>query len=243
MPTDGPLGNAFLLDFEGATLSQNNLGGQGPDNGAEEMRFRKAGSVYGEDTDLVVTAVGDYEPYSTDSNMINGKFGQINLLADHESTVKFCWQKTSTGESVTINDFKFVFHDFDNAGTTLRERLRVGNPTVGELVDFVTSDDDPDMETNLPTQLAVSQLSDGRYQFLSSERGVGGDNAQDPDDLTDLQQTRKVLLEFANTDCVEITFATVQMNEEEPTNDPSLSCMPLWSSIHGPADQTCSAPA
>ena len=222
MPTDGPLGEAFLLDFEGAYLSQNNLGGAGPDNGDEEMRFRRAGSVYGENIDLVVTATAGYTPFNIDMNMINGKFGQINLQADYETTVNFCWEKTSTGESVVVNSFAFVFHDFDNAGTTLRERLRVGSPPQGNLTDFVTSNDDPEMETNLPTQLGITQLDDGRYQFLSTEAGVGGDNAQDPEDLTDLQQQRKVKLEFINTDCVEINFATLQLNQDEPQNNPDL---------------------
>ena len=52
---------------------------------------------------------------------------QINLRSDREATVTFCFEKSSSGESVTLDSFSFVFHDFDN-GDTLRERLRVGRP-------------------------------------------------------------------------------------------------------------------
>ena len=50
--------------------------------------------------------------------------------------------------------------------------------------------------------IAISTLDDNRTQFVASTRGYGGDNAQDPDDLTDLQKSRMVELLYVNTQCV-----------------------------------------
>ena len=52
---------------------------------------------------------------------------QINLKADHEATVQFCFQDSASGADAPLESFSFVFHDFDNAKTELRERLRVGS--------------------------------------------------------------------------------------------------------------------
>ena len=211
MPTDGPIGSGFTLDFFNAELTQNNLGGAGPDGGAAEMRFGGVGEWRGAALDLVVTAVEGYVPYNTDVNMINGKFGQVNLWADHEATLQFCFEDSSSGDAVQLDDFAFVFHDFDNAGELLRERLRVGG-----MEEYRTS---VDLDPPIETQLEVEELDDGRVQFYSTERGVGGDNAQDPDELTDLQQSRMAELVFVRTDCVTMSFATTKPGEDEPTQD------------------------
>ena len=44
--------------------------------------------------DLVITADGGYEPYKTKYTMVNGNFGQINMLAEREASFEFCWEKT-----------------------------------------------------------------------------------------------------------------------------------------------------
>jgi len=84
--------------------------------------------------------------------------------------------------------------DFDQGGA-LTERLRLSG-----FYDYITSEDLEDGA--VPTELDISTLDDNRTQFGASTRGYGGDNAQDPDDLTDLQEARMVELLYVNTQCV-----------------------------------------
>ena len=80
----------YTLTFSGATVSQNNLGGNGPDSGAEEMRFGDIGTTPdGESIDLVVTADSGYEVKNSDNNkIVNDEFGTINQLAGTVSTLQ-----------------------------------------------------------------------------------------------------------------------------------------------------------
>lgn len=88
----------------------------------------------------------------------------------------------------------FAITDFDQ-GASLTERLRLSG-----FYDFVTSED---LDVGaVPTELDISTLDDNRTQFVASTRGYGGDNAQDPDDLTDLQKSRMVELLYVHTHCV-----------------------------------------
>jgi len=75
-----------------------------------------------------------------------------------------------------------------------------------------------DMDPPVPTELSVTELDDGRMQFVSTEVGIGNDNAQDPDDLSDVQKARMVRLNFENTDCVDMEFAILPY--EVPDSDP-----------------------
>ena len=207
------------LSFVGATIANSNLGGYGPDtSGEQDLRFEGVGqTTSGFSIDLVVTAIDGYEPWNTDSTMINGQFGQINLRGERESTLQFCFEEMgSAGARVTLDAFTFVFHDFDNGGTTSRERLRVGG-----FSSYATS---AELDPPVATQLGVSTLDDGRAQFYSTEKGVGGDNAQDPDDLTDLQKSRMFRISYENIDCVFMRFVVEIQTDNGADND----CMPPW---------------
>ena len=202
--SDDPTGPGVApLTFDGATLLQNNLGGFGPDNGAEEMRFSGIGqNIAGTSIDLVVTITGEqtYEPYNVQNNMINGLFGQINQKAGIASDVEFCFQDTSTGQNVVLDGFGFEFHDFDNGEnsdgtiTWCREVVTVGGMTSWEISD--------NFDPPVTTQLSYESRKGGSMEFKSTTRGIGADNAQDPDDLTDLQKSRMVELLYVNTQCV-----------------------------------------
>ena len=99
------------FDFTTAELINNNLGGAGPDvSGDDNMRFRAIGEYEGTTIDLVVTADADYAAAANDRNTINGVFGQINLAADRESTLGFCFVQTDTDDAVVLDTFSFVFH-------------------------------------------------------------------------------------------------------------------------------------
>ena len=236
MPTSGEIGTSLKLDFDTATIVQNNLGGYGPDNGAEELRFDGVGSKGDQDVNLVVTAVSGYVAFNTESTFLNGQFGQINLLKGQEALLSFCFEDASTGEAVIADEFTLSLHDFDDAATKTDPRVTYGVERLvaaGMTQYKVSTSFDPPVAT----QLDITEFSDGSVQFAGTEAGVGGDNAQDPNDLTDLQKARMVELEFKDKSCFQLTFAVDEV--EEGRSD----CMQLRSSIHRPADQICSASA
>ena len=157
----------------------------------------------------MVTADIGYEASNPNANRVNGLFGQVNLLSDRATEVSFCFEDPSTGSLVTVPEVAFFFHDFDGSPSE-KERLqvlpkaRVHRPGASSTLDltracpgqvsnfssYMTS-----QELNgIPTQLEVTELDDGRMQFVSTEAGTGTDNAQDPYQLTDLQRSRMVMV-------------------------------------------------
>ena len=222
---DNPTGPGIApLTFATATLIQNNLGGYGPDDGAEEMRFSGIGeTVAGASVDLVVTVNSSvYEPNNAESNMINGFFGQVNQKAGVASDVSFCFEDTTSGENVFLDGFGFEFHDFDDA-TNSDESIVYANEvvTVNRMSSWEVSDD---FDPPVPTQLLIENRKGGSKEFRSSQRGVGGDNAQDPDDLTDLQKSRMFRISYENIDCVFMRFVVEIQTDNGADND----CMPPW---------------
>ena len=185
-------------------LTENDLG-----SASGLMRFQGIGEFDGGAIDLVVTADSDYVVCSADENRINGVFGQINMCSDREATMEFCFRDSATDAPVTLATFSFMLHDFDN-GRTLRERLRVDG-----FHDYLTSDDTSGGA--VPTEIEISTLDDGRTQFSSTTRGYGGDNAQDPHDLTDLQEARMVELRFVSTSCITMSYAILGLDDDEPS--------------------------
>ena len=53
MPTDGPIGTSLSFSFADSELTHSNLNNQGPDTGAEEVRFEGLGQYAGTSFDLV----------------------------------------------------------------------------------------------------------------------------------------------------------------------------------------------
>ena len=202
------------LDFSTASIAESNLGGEGPDGGEERILYQGVGTVDGESLDLEVREVSvagnDYMAHNTASTMINGDFGQINMKADREATFEFCFLYTATGEQAVLEEFGYVYHDFDS-GNNDRERLRAAGYS-----EYLTSESLSDADGPVPTQLDIVDLDDGRTQFTSTEKGIGKDNAADPDNLTELQKSRMVQLRYTNTACVTLSYSIILGDADEP---------------------------
>ena len=127
-PTAGPVDRGFKLNFgelAGASITHNNLGGVGPDTGDESTKFSNVGTVAGKQIDMVVKINTDdtdtkYLNHVTDGNQsnwdrdpqnkLNGNFSQINIKADHQAEVEFCFY--SGGQQFELEAFSFTFHGF-----------------------------------------------------------------------------------------------------------------------------------
>ena len=211
------------LDFSTATIAWSNLGGEGPDGGEQRILYEGVGTVDGAGLDLEVREVAvegnDYMAHNTASTMINGEFGQINMKADREATFEFCFLYSDSGEQAVLEEFGYVYHDFDN-GNSDRERLRAAGQS-----EFLTSEDLADADGPVPTQLDIETLDDGRVQFTSTEKGTGKDNAADPDDLSALQKSRMVQLRYTDTACITLSFTILVGDADEPAFA-SQNCTP-----------------
>ena len=117
------------LSFDMATTTQNNLGGNGPDDGEESIVFSNVANHLGDSINLVLSIKpgADYELTDLERNgMIcntpfnsceeGGDFGQVNVKANTETTLLFQFQKDSTGEPVQLPGFLFTGLDIDGGG-------------------------------------------------------------------------------------------------------------------------------
>ena len=98
------------------TIGTNNLGGQGPDYGEEEvLEFQNVGSFEGNLMNLRVKIVGgDYEANNNTENGFLDKtqngFAQVNLKAKHTANMEFCFVDQSENP-ITLDTFSITFYD------------------------------------------------------------------------------------------------------------------------------------
>jgi len=164
------------------TLTQNNLGGAGPDTGAEELRYSKAANVNGQSVDLVVTARGGYSAGKPSATGINGAFGSINVKCNTEVTLLFKAVDSETGDAVTLDNFALTWYDIDE-GKKGKGRSTVTGCGDGLLI-------------SSSTELTVAQLG-SCWTATSSVAGSKADNPSDPFTLTRAQRQRVATFPFS----------------------------------------------
>jgi len=84
-------------------LVQNNLGGAGPDSGAEEIRYSHVTTLNGERVDLVITVDGEYKPKQA-SKGLSGSLGVINVACGTESVLNLKIVNSETGAPVVVDN-------------------------------------------------------------------------------------------------------------------------------------------
>jgi hypothetical protein len=114
-----------VLDFarscvaHGGAPQQNNLGGKGPDSGAQEMRFGGIGIQGSGPYDLIVTVAAGSATYRLDDNTgnrcsSNGLFAAIRMKVGSSSTFEFAFRDASTDTPVSAT---FEGGDINTAST------------------------------------------------------------------------------------------------------------------------------
>jgi len=113
-----------FLDFKHATVTVNNLGGQGPMDAMgypAEVRYGGiANTSDGTILDLVITSDEEYgyKASNVSKNGLNGDFGILNLFCgethdESEVWLTFTLVKTGTNNPYQVNAFAFTVFDFD----------------------------------------------------------------------------------------------------------------------------------
>jgi len=166
-----------------SNVVQNNLGGLGPDSGAEEIRYKNAIDLDGRKVDVVLTAEGDYKTPKSSVNGNNaGGFGKFTMKTKTSTNFKFSLVDATTGEPVGIKDLALTFYDLDQAKNS-RQQETITACGAGEV--YTTSD----------TELVYSN-SGVCHGFTSTTKGTGKDNPTLANDLTKTQAARSVTYEF-----------------------------------------------
>ena len=189
------------MSFDGrmATLIHSNLGGHGPDVGAEPT-FR-IGNIFGVDEqhqiDLVVSVVDTYTPANVFASMRNGEFFQLNVAVGTSAELNFAFVHNKSGHQIVVSQFEMSLFDFDHSPNDADQEV----VTVGDYDNYHVSYD---------TELMITEAANGRTSFRSSQTGSGEDNPSSPTSLSELQENRALSLTFSNR-------ASINMKLEIPS--------------------------
>jgi len=164
------------------TVSQNNLGGVGPDEGAEEIRYGNAAVVNGQNVDLVVTTDGTFKTSKPAKNGKSGAFGIINVKCGSSVTLNMKVVDSETGAPVTLDSVAVSWFDLDEG------KKQKGRATV-------TSCGSTGAIVSQNTELTMKREGDCET-FTSSVAGTGKDNPKSPHQLSSLHKSRSVTLPF-----------------------------------------------
>ncbi|KAL1520932.1 hypothetical protein AB1Y20_022492 [Prymnesium parvum] len=224
-PADGCVPDQVLLDFHSscaAGIGQSNLGGLGPDQGANELRFNSIGSFNGAEFDLVVTVVdeqgldeqgfswqdGAYTPAAIERNGCNVQFGQVNLLSGHNVTLQMTFRDVASDQPVRLPYTQMTFFDIDGAPGNAPETIWI--------VDYATSSLTNDSLVTKSSHLNQDGRTVSEFASCCGQEA----NPQDPQLLTDAQQ-RRALLDggdeaYHNVSLLHDTYTVVVISGDHP---------------------------
>ena len=198
---------ARTLDLANAQVTHSNLGGAGPDSGAENLVYS---NVF-PNTDLVISAQSPYTPNLLNANGgvlhngLHGGFGVINMACDGSVDLTFSFLDSSSGQPVTPSPFLFTWFDSDHGmAHESRESVSVSGFSSYHLTDNSALDISEVGEGLSEDALAAGT---GAATFTSTMRGGKVDNPVGPATLTRLQQDRTVAMLFSGKSSFSVTLA------------------------------------
>merc|ERR1719329_1969390 len=164
------------------TVSHNNLGGVGPDSGAEEIRYSNAAVVNGRKVDLVLSTDGGFKTHKASKNGNAGAFGVLNVKCGTSVTVSMKAVDAENGQPVVLDKVALTWYDLDE-GRNAKGRASV--TTCGSTGAIVSKN----------TELTLVREGDCS-SATSSVAGTGKDNPKSPYHLDSVQISRAVTLPF-----------------------------------------------
>lgn len=176
-----------------SNVVQNNLGGVGPDAGAEEIRYSNAITLDGQALDVVLTVESEYKTPKPSKNGARGAFGIFTMKAKQSTDFKFTFVDSGSGSPVAVKDLALTFYDLDE-GKAGKQKESISACNAAEV--YTTSD----------TEL-IPTVAGSCRTYASSTKGTGKDNPQRPDELTRTQAARSVTFEFHSRASITFTAA------------------------------------
>jgi len=196
------------------TVTQNNLGGVGPDEGAEEIRYGNAAVVNGKAVDLVLTTDGEFKSSKPSKNGNAGAFGVLNVKCGSSVSVTMKVVDAETGAPVTLDAVALTWYDLDE-GKKAKGRATV--TTCGSTGAIVSEN----------TELTVVREGDCS-SATSSVAGTGKDNPKSPHQLDSVQVSRSVTLPFKQVSEFSSTLSLAKGSKGRNflfALEPSVACL------------------
>lgn len=194
---------AVILDFEKATMINNNLGGKGPATGPEEMRFGNIGEYpAGQPFDLVMATTDRYESAHASFNGVTKfpKFGNIAMNGagnpagfTGEIKLKFSFFRPGSTTPVQLPEVFFAAFDVDGTAGVNYQTLS-GKGYTGYV-------------TDVDTVLVASKADDGSTRFSAEKVDVP--NPTDPMRATKKQRQSMVMYFFVNVSTFDMSLGVL----------------------------------
>jgi len=164
------------------TVSQNNLGGVGPDTGAEEIRYSNAAVVNGKAVDLVITTDGKFQSSKPSKNGKSGPFGILNVKCGSSVTLTMSVVDSESGAPVILDAVALTWYDLDE-GKKGKGRATVS--TCGSTGVIVSQNTELVLKREGVCSTATSSVA-----------GTGKDNPKSTQLLNSLQISRSLTVPF-----------------------------------------------
>jgi len=176
------------LDF--SRLVSSNLGGTGPQDGEQGMRF----STVRAGVDMTVTCTPYSNAKRSDRNVAKNSIASIIVPSKTAPDCTFTFVETGTSNAVVVTNVGLSFFDLDQG-----KKPKKGFEAVTICDAHVVSSGDGS---------ELSQTKDGQDcdRFQSSSWGTGRDNPRSITDLTTLQKARTASAYWASTSSFTITL-------------------------------------
>lgn len=204
--------SASPLDFANAVLQHNNLGGEGPDTGDEEMLFHNLGELAdGRQIGLKVTAMEppEYEVQQPSPNRVEDQMGIINVEENSTVHLKFEFVDAADDTPMCLGPAGMTFFDVDGRIKITNDNMEYDSQEVlaicGATRTIQSDCYDPD---DIPTQLEVVPDADSLFgdDFpddcqawkAKSPPEVSLPELDDPNDLTDAQLAHTISYTWDN---------------------------------------------
>jgi len=195
------------LDFKEALWS--NLGGLGPDRGAEGMTWRVQANRHTglpwafenrslHDLQLHVHAIGPYKNSCPKCNGFKNGLGSVVVDSGTNVSLLMHFYDTVKKENVTLPKGSLSFVDFDKEATS-------------KAIEFVTVHDSfsHTYTANGTTLFFEKDLRKKTTTFWASVQGVGADNPTSLGIMTPTQKRKGLTLQFGGSQSFEVTVGSV----------------------------------
>jgi len=173
-----------------------NLGGQGPDSGAEGIQYRCSESMdheYKRDIIVEVNAVSNYQSQSAHLNGKAHDFGAIHVDAGEHVDLKVSF-KNMNKEPIELETFRMTFYDLDEAPQHASQ-------------EYIIAEGNPSSLRTGNTEVLKKEEPRG-IEFLATNVGTGADNPDDSSDLTETQKDRSVVLTYHHRKQLSLTLGS-----------------------------------
>jgi len=194
---DGGCGAEFNLN--GNFPVNNNFGGQGPDGGPEEIRFKHAANYECQPIDLVMTAGSPYTPGTTPNTNNGGRngFGYVTTYAGHAVDVELSLVNSVTGAPFVVDELSIWMYDLD-----------MGKKGRGkESVEICGATNTRELAPEGKRELVKGAGGPGCTKYSASVVGTAKDNPTDMYTLTEQQQGRALKATWADSSKAKVRVA------------------------------------